>query len=159
MAIIGLRKIVTAGGKVVYRLSGPASGASSRTIIGRGIRLDYPPTANTYYRHLRQFGGRTVISKAGKEYRESVARHIAALGVSETLRCRLELAVDVYPPDRRKRRDLDNLTKSLCDALQYAGVYEDDSQIDKLVLERMRPEKPGKVVIRLEVYDAAHPKV
>ena len=38
------------------------------------------------------------------------------------------MIADFYPPDRR-RRDLDNLQKSLWDAIQYGGGYRDDSQI------------------------------
>lgn len=49
---------------------------------------------------------------------------------------RLSLTIDAYPPDRRKR-DLDNILKSLLDALQHAGIYSDDSQIDILKISRI----------------------
>jgi crossover junction endodeoxyribonuclease RusA len=48
---------------------------------------------------------------------------------------RLEVNVDVFPPDRRKR-DLDNLLKICLDALQEASLFKNDSQIDKLTIER-----------------------
>ena len=48
---------------------------------------------------------------------------------------RLSVLINAYPPDRRKR-DLDNILKSLLDALQHARVYPDDSQIDRLTIIR-----------------------
>ena len=48
---------------------------------------------------------------------------------------RLIVTIEAYPPDKRKR-DLDNILKSLLDALQHAGMYPDDSQIDVLSIAR-----------------------
>lgn len=42
----------------------------------------------------------------------------------------------VYPPDKRKR-DIDNLIKIVADSLQDARIYENDSQIDKIIIERL----------------------
>lgn len=49
----------------------------------------------------------------------------------ETLACPLAVEITFYPPDRRKR-DLDNLPKSLFDSLTDAGVWKDDSLIQDL---------------------------
>jgi crossover junction endodeoxyribonuclease RusA len=58
--------------------------------------------------------------------------------------------MDAFPPDRR-RRDLDNLLKPTLDALQHGGVYEDDSQVDLLVVRRCETDRPdGHVAIRVE---------
>jgi crossover junction endodeoxyribonuclease RusA len=58
--------------------------------------------------------------------------------------------MDAYPPDHR-RRDIDNLIKATADALQHAGVYEDDSQVDLLVVRRCEPDRPrGHVEVRVE---------
>jgi crossover junction endodeoxyribonuclease RusA len=73
-----------------------------------------------------------LISKRGREYREQV---IALVWPGEPLTTRLAVEMLLYPPDRR-RRDIDNTAKALLDALQHAGVYTDDSQIDRLVIER-----------------------
>jgi crossover junction endodeoxyribonuclease RusA len=56
--------------------------------------------------------------------------------------------MDAFPPDRR-RRDLDNLPKAVLDSLAHAGVYEDDSQIDLLIIRRCDPIKGGKLKIRI----------
>jgi crossover junction endodeoxyribonuclease RusA len=55
---------------------------------------------------------------------------------------RLRVELSVTPPDNR-RRDLDNLLKATLDAMQIAGVYYDDSQIDELLVIR-RPVRKGE---------------
>ncbi len=109
--------------------------------------LPWPPSVNHYYRHV---GPRTLISRAGREYRRAICRLLAGMG-SPPRSGRIALAMDAFPPDRR-RRDLDNLLKCTQDSLAHAGVYEDDSQIDLLVVERCTPLKGGKVVIRIEEF-------
>ncbi|NBW20709.1 MAG: RusA family crossover junction endodeoxyribonuclease [Caulobacteraceae bacterium] len=47
----------------------------------------------------------------------------------------VRVVIEAFPPDRRKR-DLDNILKSLLDALTHAGVWEDDSQIEDLRIYR-----------------------
>ena len=115
------------------------------------LELPFPPTANTYWRHV---GARTLISKGGREYRGAVHWRVgeACRNIEDSVFAdqRLHVVVDVYPPDRR-RRDLDNLGKSLLDALQHASVYTDDSQIDHLEFVRREVEPPGRVMVLVEV--------
>lgn len=106
--------------------------------------LPYPPSVNHYWRRV---GFRTLISRGGRRYRRDVVALLAA-GRAAPLRGRLELVVHVFPPDDR-RRDLDNLQKALCDALQHAGVYADDSQIDRLDVHRGPVVPGGKVVVQI----------
>ena len=59
----------------------------------------------------------------------------------------IELHVQLYPPDRR-RRDIDNVLKVLLDTLTIAKLYEDDSQVKRLAVEKLEPLIPeGKIVI------------
>ena len=109
------------------------------------IELPWPPSVNHYYRRV---GHRTLISREGRKYRAEIC------AILRDLRFRpfdgeLAMTVDAYPPDRR-RRDADNILKSLLDALQHAGAYHDDSQIKKLSVELLAPHRPnGKVQVRL----------
>jgi len=109
------------------------------------IDLPWPPSSNTYY---RRNGSRYFISTKGQNYRNSIAwfchKHRGAFGATE----RLKLSILAYPPDKRKR-DLDNLFKSVLDSLQYANVFVDDSQIDELSIRRM-PEFQGYILITLK---------
>lgn len=97
------------------------------------ITLPWPPSVNHYWRMWR---GRMLVSREGRAYREDVRALLAAGGFGKPPPgARIALCMDAFPPDRR-RRDLDNLLKSVLDALEHACVYADDSQIDLLVTRR-----------------------
>lgn len=89
------------------------------------ITLPYPPSANRYWRTV---SGRILISREGRSYRENVCRLV---GPREPLCGRLGVEIRSHQPDARKR-DLDNLGQAILDALEAAGVYGDDGQIDDL---------------------------
>ena len=115
------------------------------------LELPYPPTVNTYYRTPRSgpIAGRTLISEAGRKYRAHVGSLIAAQRAAYGLTGRLRVEIAMHAPDRRQR-DLDNITKSLLDALTHAGVWADDEQIDDLRLRRERVMRGGQVVVQIE---------
>ena len=61
---------------------------------------------------------------------------------------RVELNVEVFPKSKRKY-DLDNLLKCLCDSMQGTAYY-DDSQIHKLTMEKFEPiDKEGRVIVEI----------
>ena len=111
------------------------------------IVLGFPPSVNTYYRHV---GPRVLISREGRKYRMMT---VSRLGGIEPLEGDLALTVHLYPPDRR-RRDLDNLLKSCWDSLVHARLMEDDSQIKLLHLEMKEPIPEGLVHVHLETLPA-----
>lgn len=111
------------------------------------VTLPYPPSVNHYWRHFR---GRTVISREGRTFRASVCALLARGGGKGPRKPpsggRIALAMDAFPPDRR-RRDLDNLQKPVLDALEHAGIYEDDSQIDLLITRRREVVPEGRLLV------------
>ncbi|MFN7557996.1 MAG: RusA family crossover junction endodeoxyribonuclease [bacterium] len=111
---------------------------------GRVLELPYPPSVNHIWRRM---GSRTVLSREGRRYRASVCAALAEMRVLR-MNGRLEVRVTVCPPDNR-RRDLDNVQKALLDALAKGGAYRDDSQIDRLVVERGPVMPGGKVLVEL----------
>ena len=106
------------------------------------VELPYPPSVNHYWRRV---GRRTLISRAGRQYRRRVCALLATDG-AKPLSGRLEVVVHVFPPDHR-RRDLDNAMKALLDAIEHAGVYDDDGQIDRLDIHREPVVPGGKVIV------------
>lgn len=69
-----------------------------------------------------------------------------------TLMGPVSVIVTLYPPDRR-RRDLDNFNKALFDALTRAGIWQDDSQIKRLLLEWGPVIPKGRVTVAVSEFD------
>jgi len=116
--------------------------------------LPYPPTINTYWRSVQ---GRVLISKKGRDYRAAVTRLVSTepqVIASGMMKCRVSITMLVFPPDRR-RRDIDNLPKAVLDSLEFAGVFENDSQVDRLLILRQSVEAPaGRIELLIEEYKA-----
>ena len=115
------------------------------------LTLPWPPSVNHYWMRTRH--GRPYISARGTVYRGAVillCRAEMRQQQIERMTGRLRVEIIAHPPDRRKR-DLDNVLKSLLDSLQHAGVYEDDTQIDDLrIVRRVRdPKKKGWIEIEV----------
>lgn len=116
------------------------------------LNLPFPPSVNTYWRAPNKgpLKGRHLISAAGRKYQSD-----ACAAIIEQLR-RLpkpssepaSVEVILYPPDVR-RRDIDNYNKALFDALTHAGVWEDDSQVKRLLVEWGPVVKGGMVEITI----------
>lgn len=119
------------------------------------LTLPWPPSVNAYYRHIVLKGApRTLVSSEGRAYRSEVAARVLIARAAKRLNTRLSLVIEAYPPDRRAR-DLDNILKSLLDALTQAGVIEDDSLFDEIHLKRGPVVKPGSVSVFITSLEAA----
>ena len=110
------------------------------------LTLPWPPTIN----HAKHFWrGRVVTSKAARDYRTEVKVIAATAAPGIDLgEARLEVHIQAFPPDNRKR-DLDNIQKVLIDALQAAGLFKDDSQIDYLGVTRAVKTEGGMVTVQI----------
>lgn len=107
--------------------SKPSSGPAAVRMI-----LPFPPSLNRLWRNVN---GRTVMSRAGRQYRDAVLREWAWAGHQGLGASALTVDTWAWLPDAR-RRDLDNLQKAVLDALQRAGAFRDDSQIVDLRIRR-----------------------
>lgn len=123
----------------VERFSGPEGSLMHQL-------LPYPPSVNSVWR----VGPNGIyLTGEGYAYRravvQAVAAHRNALGIEHAIK----LVVKIYPPDKR-RRDIDNIFKSLLDALMAAKVYADDSLIKCLDVEMCeRVVKHGAVIVSI----------
>ena len=111
--------------------------------------LPYPPTINHYYGKDGRTGHQFILPR-GREYRKSVVMMLRAAGVP-CMEGPLAIRVDVWFPDRRKR-DKDNLKKALYDALQHAGVCEDDNQfkVEHTAPRGIDRENKGRVEVYID---------
>jgi crossover junction endodeoxyribonuclease RusA len=114
------------------------------------IELPWPPSVNAYWRNVN---GKSLISRAGRQYRQAVQAAVLVAGGRKDLLGLLSVSIIAVPPDAR-RRDIDNVLKAPLDGLAKAGVYDDDFQIIRLSIERVKPSKPGCLMITItEVSD------
>ncbi|ADU71531.1 RusA family crossover junction endodeoxyribonuclease [Pantoea sp. At-9b] len=116
------------------------------------LTLPFPPTVNTYWRNTPKG---VLISASGRSFRSS-----AIASVLEQLKRRpkpittdVQVNVILYPPTRL-RRDLDNYQKALFDSLTHAGVWLDDSQIKRIIIEWGPVIKDGKAEVTISEYQA-----
>ncbi|MBQ4681632.1 RusA family crossover junction endodeoxyribonuclease [Aeromonas dhakensis] len=119
------------------------------------MTLPWPPSTNLIWRNVAVSGKpRTLLSQEGRVYRKVAADAcLAAKLAGKQIPDRLALRLVVQAPDRRAR-DLDNTVKAVQDALTHAGVWLDDSQIDRLLVERGPVVKGGMVSVTVEVMSA-----
>lgn len=109
------------------------------------LEIPYPPSINHYFSYYQ---GRPVLSKDARSYRHLV-RRIAITNGIKPLMGSLAVRIEIYPPDDR-RRDCDNVQKSILDALQHAGAFWDDSQVVWLLSIKHPSRAEGGVKVRLE---------
>src|SRR4029077_512267 len=112
------------------------------------LELPYPPTVNTYWRHV---GSKVHVSRAGLVFRKAVKARLEVLALKglKPFSGPLTLVIDAYPPDNRKR-DIDNLLKATLDSLQHGGLYADDNQINRIVIQRCWVVPGGELVVHVE---------
>lgn len=123
------------------------------------LELPYPPTLN----HFKKIGA-TRRTKRGCLYQtrvnspqtdlfyQQVWIKIRTNKMQSLGKAKMSMEIDVHAPDKRKR-DIDNVVKCIFDALQRGGLYDDDFQIDRLLVERKNVIVGGAVVVRIAVLD------
>ncbi len=117
--------------------------------------LPFPPSVNTYWRAPNKgpLKGRHLISAAGRKYQSAawaaVLDQLRRLPKPSTELAAVEILL--FPPDAR-RRDIDNYNKALLDSLTHAGVWEDDRQVKRMLVEWGPVVKGGRVEISITRY-------
>ena len=106
------------------------------------LSLPVPPSANELHRVVR---GRLIRSKAYRTWLAQASQLAALLAASKRIptlaHCRVVIAAPVG-----YRRDLDNMAKPVLDALQKAGVLEDDRYVESVTVKRMAGSAPSDTV-------------
>ena len=110
------------------------------------LELPFPPSMNTYWRNFR---GRMVLSKAGRQFKITVQDYIIENNIPKFGSRKLKITMILRPRDKRKV-DIDNRIKAVLDSLEDAGVFDDDFQVDHLEMIRGEAIKGGLVRVLIE---------
>lgn len=112
--------------------------------------LPWPVSVNAMYGTNRS--GKVFLKSRGKAFKKACGLILAQEKCHFTGKeDRVWLNIEVYPPDNRKR-DISNLIKIVEDSIPW---FTDDSQVDKIVIERFEidPRKKGYILIECGAYD------
>lgn len=108
--------------------------------------LPFPPTNNHYRMPCRN---RLITSEKGREYKKAVICCMNDQGLhDEMIEDHLSISIEMCAPTKAKR-DLDNYLKAMLDGISECGFWVDDSQIDKLTIERGPIVKGGEMRVKV----------
>jgi crossover junction endodeoxyribonuclease RusA len=111
------------------------------------LTLPIPPSINEIHRAIR---GRNILSKTARIWYQESVRSIKQQAQGWFSNKRLFVCYRYSFKDSR-RRDIGNYEKILSDSITKAGLWKDDSQIDKLTLIRLPTNKDcPQVYIEIE---------
>jgi len=114
------------------------------------LTLPFPISVNSYYRHTRKG---VVLSGRGRTFKIDVmACVLEQIGLKKSLEGRIIMTTVLYPPTKIAR-DIDNYLKSLCDSLEKAGVFLNDSQIDVHHVYRGHVVPKGRTEVEIKEVD------
>lgn len=102
--------------------------------------LPWPPSVNTYWGF---HGHRRFLTQKAQEFKKEVATAVKGQRLGQS---RLSVTISAFAPDKRIR-DLDNILKPTLDALVQAGLFDDDSQVDLLTIQRGEVLKGGMAIV------------
>jgi len=116
------------------------------------IEFNRPPISTQHIYGNRCAGKRVIryMRKKGKDYKEDLQEEIRKVYKSPLLSKEVEVELDLYFPDKRKR-DLDNYNKVILDALEDT-ILVDDKQIKRLCITKYSNDE-GKIVMRIKEWD------
>ena len=110
------------------------------------LSLPLPPSVNSYRTVYR---GMMRLSKEGRAFKAAVADYVVEYRVPKLGDSKLRVSMVLFPRDKRKI-DIDNRIKAVLDALQDAGVFNDDFQVDELSIVRGKTIKGGAIRVLIE---------
>lgn len=115
----------------------------------RSVHLPYPPSTNALWRYTKRGVYRT--AKYVKYISDCKVLHMHP---GPPLDAPVRMEILAHPPDKRKR-DLDNLSKCLCDLAIHLRLIEDDHWIHELYMKWERVEITQGVVLTVSTLDVS----
>ena len=102
------------------------------------LNLPFPVSTNQYWmiagrKLIKTKRARAYIHEVALYWMEAKSKGAEAFGEDETLAMAIAI---YYPVDKRKHIDADNALKVLIDAMETAGIYQNDNQIRHIQISR-----------------------
>ncbi|MDE2099499.1 MAG: RusA family crossover junction endodeoxyribonuclease [Patescibacteria group bacterium] len=114
---IGKKKPKLKGSKVIS-LQEPLNGKWH-------VFLEDVPSVNHMYFNLRDRPGVKILTKVGREFKQTAALLLKTACPLRDFEQKLVVEAIAHWPDRR-RRDMNNYAKIICDSIEDAGIVKDD---------------------------------
>ena len=126
----------------------PLTETQAQAIRRKGFDMILPYPVSNNQLHMPGAQGGVVLTSKARAYYAEICQLFAA-DPFPTMTGRLCVDVWFWDPDLRKR-DINNYTKTLFDALEAAKVFANDEQIDETHLYRVDELHPGgKIRVRI----------
>ena len=109
------------------------------------LYLPYPPSINNYW---IASGHRRFISQRGRDFKADVSTYVIEQNIPKLGGVQVNIDI-ILRPRSKKLMDIDNCIKPILDAVQDAGVIDDDVQVVKLSIERGLIQKGGGCVVMI----------
>lgn len=118
------------------------------------FEMPWPPTVNHYHQPVRMGKGvRIIKGQEAKQYAKDCEKWLRDLGLENEKipeDKKLSMKLILHPPTLRKY-DVDNRTKGIMDALSNSNFYADDSQVERLTIEKGEKVKDGMVEVFVSI--------
>jgi crossover junction endodeoxyribonuclease RusA len=112
------------------------------------LRLGWPPSVNRIWRNVViGRSARTLLSADGRAYFAREAMAVLAQRKGRRIDGRASVEIVLHAPTRAQV-DIDNRVKALLDACTQGGLWEDDSQVDVLLVRRAEVLRGGAAIVR-----------
>jgi crossover junction endodeoxyribonuclease RusA len=150
----GLPRVRAAGEASVSPATDPGALAARREHVEQLLlAIPYPPTSNhnTMPGKGKKRKVRRILSPKYRAWRDTAEDEINRLSDGLAVHGPYNIQYVVERPDNR-RRDVENIPKSISDALQAAGVIEDDADCQRSVVQwaNAAPHKGARVWVTIE---------
>lgn len=117
--------------------------SESKEIDSLAIMLPFPPSLN----HAWLVNGKRRFRT--KEYL-TFEKEVKKIAEGNKMRQGFYSVTICLFPDSRRRYDADNRVKTVLDAITFAGVWEDDSLVSKLLVMKGKPATEASAFVLIE---------
>lgn len=114
------------------------------------LALPYPPSINAYW---LTSGRRKYISKRGVAFKLAVQDYVIEHCLPKLGGADIEMEVVLHPRSK-KLMDIDNCLKAILDSCQDAGIFDCDSQVQRLTVSRGEQIKNGGCQVFIKIKDS-----